>query len=329
MGEDIYSVFNIDGYGSGKGLSKIPNDLEDIVRNDFDIEGFKRSLQEHQKHGYDLHKEIINNSAAVDDFNSIIKRVSGRGSRLKPFNHSIIRALKYGESKFMSFSPVRKLLFGKIEGCTTEDLVNKYCSFFEEQAEDFGDLFYHVVKRENSLLDYNNDLLKRDQFYTSKSDSIECLIESGREEKQTISDKIVSVENISETVKNSLLRRVNLRHDEMEDSKKILGKLINENGGAVEEVDGLIKWCSGMKNVLALAKERMDNYSSHMKETMVTYLQATSLNKSFKETNSAVRGLVEVISTAQTTADQGIDNIIEFIRRNGIYQNPSDYRGLF
>ncbi len=326
MSGKLYSVFNIVGYGNNIDTSEIPEDLECIIRNDFDVDGFKKSMKEHQSRGYELHKEIMQNNTSVDDFNVTIKRISSRGEKLKPFNNGLVRALKYGESRFMSIGPIRKLFSGSIEGYSTEDLVTKYCTFFEEQAEDFGDLFYHIVERENSLINYSNELINRDQFYESNNKSMESIIDKGFSEKEVVVEKITNSEEISPAVKQNLIRRTEMKYEEFKDSKNMMEILIKENCEAIGEIEGLVKWCSGMKNVLALSKERMDNYATHMKETMTSYLQATSLNRSFKKTNSAINGLAEVISAAQITADNGIENIVDFMKTNGIYRNPKSIR---
>jgi hypothetical protein len=247
---------------------------------------------------------------------------------LKPFNKGLVRALKYGESGFMSLGPIRKLFSGAIEGYSTEDLVKKYCTFFEEQAKDFGELFYHIVERENSLINYNNELINRNQFYENNNKSIENLIDRSIGEKDEIVEKIMNSEEISTAVKKNLIRRTEMRYEGFKDSKKMVETLLSENCEAMEEIEGLVKWCSGMKNVLALSKERMDNYAAHIKETMTSYLQATSLNRSFKKTNSAINGLAEVISAAQMTADNGIENVVDFIKTNGIYKNPKRIRRI-
>jgi hypothetical protein len=119
-----------------------------------------------------------------------------------------------------------------------------------------------------------------------------------------------------------------MKHDEIKDSREILEKLVDENGNAMNEVDGLIKWCSGMKNVLAFGKERMDNYAVHLNETLSTYLQATSINRSFRNTNSSITGLVTVMCAAQNAADDGITNVVKFIEKNGVYLKPKNYGGF-
>ncbi len=325
----INSVFNIRGYSSGEGKIEIPTELESLVQNDFDIDEFKNSLHEHKKQNSLLHREMLAYSSNVDQFNSIINRISTRDENLKPFNKGLVRTLKYGESSFLSFKPLRKFIVGGVEGYNTEELVGKYCEFFEEQASDFGELFYHIVERENKLTNYSNALIKKNQFYETKKEDVHGLLEIGFGDKEELVEKIKTSEGISERAKSSLISRTQMKYDEIKDSKEILEKLVGENGNAMCEVDGLMKWCSGMKNVLAFGKERMDNYAIHLNETLTTYLQATSINRSFRDTNSSISGLVDVMCAAQNAADDGITNVVDFIKKNGVYLKPKSYGSLF
>lgn len=318
----VYSVFNIEGYGNELVQSKIPSELERIICNEFDVEKFRCSLEEHQRE----RKSLVPDSS-IDQFNEIIDRVGKRSERLKPFNKGLIKALKYGDSWIMTIGPVRKMLVRDVEGYTTEGLVGKYCDFFDEQAEDFGGLFYHVIERESGLVDYSNHLIERNQFYAGQNGMLKKLVSSTESKKNEISSIIRGVRNISSAVRKSLLNRASMKGNDVKASLDIVRKLTDENEMAIAEVDGLLNWCGGMKNVLALSKERMDNYALHMRETLTAYLQAVSLNRSFRETNTAISGLIEVMTAAQSTADEGVKDLIKFVRTNGIYSRP--IRGVF
>jgi len=315
MTKRVYSVLNIEGYGVDLEVVTPPK-LEVLVKNDFDIEKFKMSFAEHQRQSTDV---VFDSCSSIDEFNEVVNRVSERGRRLRPFNAALVRTLRYGRSKAMGFGFIRRLVSGELDGYSTEQLVQKYCDFFDEQAIDFGELFYHVVERENSLVDYANSLITRNQFYCAESESIEGLIEERETERDSIIDEIKKWDGLSAVAKKSLIRRAGLKHTEARGSRDVVKKLINENGMAIEEVDGLITWCVGMKNVLALGKERMDNYSAHLRETLVTYMQATSLGRAFRDTNSAVGGLISVMEAAQSAADRGMIDVGNFVRRNGVY----------
>jgi hypothetical protein len=311
---EVHSILNIDGYGVDLDVD-IQKKLETLVSNDFDIEKFRKSFIEHQK---SVNEDMFD-GVSIDEFNGVVNRVCERGKKLKPFNSALVRTLKYGKSRLMGLGVVRKLISGELEGYSTEQLIERYCGFFEEQAEDFGELFFHVVERENCLIDYGNSLITKNQFYCGKGESIDELVKKRGAERDSTVKEITGWEGLSPVAKRSLIKRAGLRYSEANGSRDVVKKLIDENGLAIEEVDGLISWCSGMKNVLALGKERMDNYSAHLRETLVTYMQATSLGRAFKDTNSAVGGLIGVMEAAQVAADTGMKDVGDFVKRNGIY----------
>ncbi len=317
MEKRVYSVFNIDGYYGDSDVTILPEKLEIAVSNEFDVKRFRKSLEEHQRLNQTLHKTITISSESTDEFNTIIKRICERGRRLKPFNTGLIRVLKYGETKWMGISPLRKMLTKGIEGYTTEQLIERYCGFFEEQAVDFGDIFFHVVERENILVNYSNDLVRKDIFYISKRDLIDRMISKIENENGIAAD-----ESLPGNTRKALVDRDAIKRNETAESMKVIDTLMKENGTAIREVGGLLRWCSGMKNVLALAKERMDNYATHLSQTLTVYMQATSLQRGFRETNNAIFGLVDVITMAQKTADGGLNDVIDFVRSNGIYSRP-------
>ena len=47
------------------------------------------------------------------------------------------------------------------------------------------------------------------------------------------------------------------------------------------------------------------------------------------DTNSSISGLVDVMCAAQNAADDGITNVVDFIKKNGVYLKPKNYGGLF
>ena len=120
-----------------------------------------------------------------------------------------------------------------------------------------------------------------------------------------------------------------LKCGEFKGSKNAIERLVKENEMAMEEVQALMKWCSDMKGVLVFSKERMDNYAVHLQETLTTYLQAVSLNRGFKVTGSSVEELAEVMRIAQETVDEGVGSVLNFIRSNGVYCKPLDFKRMF
>ncbi len=321
----VHSVFNIEGYVGNPIAVEIPTNLAVIVKNDFDTQKFKVSLAEHQRRSAKLHSVASKSGASIEGFNTTIKNICERGKKLKPFNVGIIRVLKYGDAKWMAITPLRSFLTRGVEGYTTEQLVGRYCHFFEEQAKDFGDLFYHIVERQNCLTDYSNELLKRDVFYLAKRDYLDGLITSA---DASLESKVESCVQISDLAKKAVVNRYGIKQEEVADARKVVDGLMVENGKATDEIDGLLRWCCGMKNVLALAKERMDNYGLHLGQTLVTYMQVTSLQRGFKETNNAITGLVGVMTAAQVTADNGLNEVIDFVKKNGVYTKPFEHGKL-
>lgn len=323
----VHSVFGIDGYG-GDSVALMTPELEELVKNDFDVEKFRSSLQEHQTHEVALHREMVASVESIEEFNGVIKRVKERSKGLKPLNRGLVRALKFGQGRFFGLLNVGGFFTKSLSGYRTEDLVAKYCEFFEEHASDFGQLFCHVVEREGRLTDYSNELIRRNQFYVSTQGALDEMVERRASERDVVLRGIEGSSEISRMARSALIDRAKWRYEGAADSRKIADILIQENERAMEEVGGLIEWCGGMKNVLALGKERMDNYCRHLEETMVAYLQAISINRCFRDTNNAVSGMASVMLSAQASADEGIKNIVEFVKHNGLYGKPINFRGL-
>jgi hypothetical protein len=326
--KNIYSVFNLSCYKEGEGVTDVPNELEPYLKNDFDIEEFRESLIEHQRNNSYLNKNFTEGGESLDEFNSIIHRITNRGKELQPFNKSIVRILKYGKGGIGNLMLFKRLIGGKLNNYSSEELVQKYCTFFAEQAEDFGSLFYHVVNRENKLVEYSNELISRSQFYHTKANSLEEFIHSSCNDRELAIKTISSSKDIGNSAKKSLCNRINSKYKELVQSEKMIGKIMKENESAMDEIDGLVQWCSGIKSVVALGKERMDNYSIHLKESLETYLQISSLNRGFKETNNAVDGLIKAIDSAQMTANNGLYHINDFIKNNGIYMKKKGWLDL-
>lgn len=327
MNDKVHSVFGIEGYG-GESVALMTPELEELVKNDFDVGSFRSSLQEHQANESALHREMVASVESIEGFNEVIKRVKERSKGLKPLNRGLVRALKFGQGKLFGVLNVGGLFTRSVNGYSTESLVAKYCDFFEEQAGDFGQLFAHIVEREGRLTDYLNGLIRRNQFYVGTQESLDQVIEKRAEERDSILGKIESSHEISRSAKKALTDRAKWRYDGTKDSRKIADILIQENERAMEEVGGLVVWCGGMKNILALGKERMDNYCRHLEETMVAYLQAISMNRCFRDTNNAVSGMASVMLSAQASADEGIKSIVDFVKHNGLYGQPISFKGL-
>tara|TARA_Y100000310_G_scaffold285479_1_gene308956 strand:- start:1919 stop:2899 length:981 start_codon:yes stop_codon:yes gene_type:complete len=316
--KDVYSIFNIEGYGHGLTECKIPSALEEVLRNDIDVEKLKLSLAKHKKNNLKFYDDIIISSDSIDNFNKTVNNISKRSKTLRTSNKSLVRVLKYGQGKIANIIPDR-LMPSELRGVSTQDLVEIYSGYFNDQAADFGELFYQVVQREDSLTDYNKSLVSKNQLYNNKSEDLERLLVDGGEKREDIAEKILDSEGFSDITKNSLIKRVDRKYAEIESCKDSVEMLVCDNENATTEVDGLLDWCSGMKNILASGKERMDNHAVHLREAMTTYLQAISLNRAFRETNSAVKGLVEVMKSAQMSADKGFEDVSEFVKNRGIF----------
>ncbi|MBT4577054.1 hypothetical protein HOB91_01875 [Candidatus Woesearchaeota archaeon] len=325
MENKVHSVFGVEGYGGEEVASMTPK-LEELVNNDFDLEKFRISLQAHQLQESDMRKEMIHSVGSIEKFNDVIHRVKERSNGLKPLNKELVRALKYGHSKIFGIFNIGGLLTKSLRGHRTEDLVSKYCGFFDEQAEDFGQLFYHVVEREGKLTDYSNELVRKNQFYLGTQETLDTEIGRLSEEKNSVSKIVVDSTEITAIARKAIVDRAKMKYDGSVESRRMLDTLVSENERAIEETGGLIGWSCGMKNVLALGKERMDNYCRHLEETMVAYLQAISMNNCFRDTNNAVRGMANVMIAAQASADSGVSNIVEFIKHNGLYGKPLNFR---
>ena len=155
MNDPVRSVFGIDGYGGGSVALMTP-ELEELVKSDFNLEKFRSSLQEHQSHEAELHKEMVASVESIEGFNEVIKRVKNRAGGLKPLNRGLVRALKFGQGRFFGLLNVGGIFTRSLNSYSTEGLVAKYCDFFGEHARDFGQLFFHVVEREGRLTDYSN-----------------------------------------------------------------------------------------------------------------------------------------------------------------------------
>jgi hypothetical protein len=323
------SIFNLKGSGQEVVVLEVPSELEVAVKNDFNVKELRKSLDEHRKECNLVYDAIKGSRDSLDEFNLVINRMDERGRMLKPFNRCVVRALKYGNNKMINLLPVSKLLYKGLDKFSTQELVMKYCNFFGEQAEDFGELFYHVVERESSLVDYSKDLVGKNQFYLLKRKSLGELAEKSEKEKHVVIEKIRGCEDVSEAVKKALVGRVELRCGEVIESDNAVGRLVKENEMAMEEAQALMKWCSDMKGVLVFSKERMDNYAAHLQETLTTYLQAVSLNKGFRITGSSVEELANVMRVAQETADQGVEGVLNFIQSNGVYCKPLDFKRMF
>lgn len=324
----MYSVFSIDGYG-GDSVALITPELEELVKSDFDLEKFRSSLQEHQGHEAALHKEMVASVESIEGFNEVIQRVKKRASGLKPLNRGLVRVLKHGQGRLFGLLNVGGIFTKSFDGYSTEDLVARYCTFFEEHAGDFGQLFSHVVEREGRLTNYSNELIRRNQFYVGSQEALDQVVDIRLGEREALCKAIEGSSEISGVARRALTDRSKLKYNEAVGSRKIADILVQENERAMEEVGGLIKWCGGMKNVLALGKERMDNYCRHLEETMVAYLQAISMNRCFRDTNNAVSGMASVMLSAQSSADEGIDSIVNFVKHNGLYGKPIKFKGLF
>ncbi len=325
MNKKVHSIFGVEGYGNGDVIPITPN-LEELVVNDFDLEKFRTSLQKHQIYESDMRKEMIHSVSSIEKFNEVIHRVKDRSKGLRPLNKGLVTALKYGNTKAFGLLNVGGLLTRKLNGYKTEDLVAKYCGFFDEQAEDFGQLFYHIVEREGKLIDYSNELVRKNQFYLGTQERLDSEIERLDLEKDSISGKVIDYSEITAVARKSIADRAKMKHDGSIESRRMLDLLVSENEKAIGEVSGLINWSSGMKNVLALGKERMDNYCRHLEETMVVYLHAISMNNCFRDVNNAVEGMADVMITAQASADAGVKNIVDFIKDNGLYGKPLRFR---
>ncbi len=324
----VISIYNVDGFGQKLIEDKGFPDLGDVVENGVDVEALRSSLDEHSKKTSSIYSDIRVSKDSIDEFNEVISRVCKRGKRLKPFNRCVVRALKYGENKVVNLLP-SWLLYKGLDRFSTQELVMKYCGFFTEQAEDFGSLFFHVVERESSLVDYSNELLRKNQFYLSKEEMLQDLIGDGDERRKDAVEKVKSCEDLSVAAKRTLVERVNLRQGELLETRKAIKRLVKENETAMQEIVGLVRWCSGMKEVLAFGKERMDNYSAHLQETLTTYLQAVSLNRGFRATGNVVSELAEVMRVAQQTADEGVGSVFDFIRNRGVYNKPLELESFF
>lgn len=322
---NVHSVFGVEGYG-GEEVASMTSELEELVKNEFDLEKFRTSLQAHQIQESDMRKEMIHSVGSIEKFNDVIHRVKERSNGLKPLNRELVRALKYGNNKIFGIFNIGGLLTKNLRGHRTEDLVTQYCGFFDEQAEDFGQLFYHVVEREGKLTDYSNELVRKNQFYLGTQKVLDSEIERLCQEKNSISEQVIDTVEITPVARKAIVDRSKMRYNGSVESRRMLDSLVSENERAIEEVGGLIGWSSGMKNVLALGKERMDNYCRHLEETMVAYLQAISMNNCFRDTNNAVRGMADVMVAAQASADAGVSNIVDFIKHNGLYGKPLKFR---
>lgn len=327
MENKVHSVFGIDGYGGSNVVLMTP-ELEELVKNDFDVERFRSSLQEHQAHEDALHREMIASVESIEEFNGVIKKIKERARGLKPLNRGLVRALRFGQGRLFGLLNIGGLFTKSLGGYSTEELVAKYCEFFEEHASDFGQLFCHVVEREGRLTDYSNELVRRNQFYVGTQGVLDRVVEERSRERDAVVKRIECSPEISRPARKALVDRAKWRYAGATDSRKIADILVQENERAMEEVGGLIQWCGGMKNVLALGKERMDNYCRHLEETMVAYLQAISINRCFRDTNNAVSGMASVMLSAQASADEGIKSIVEFVKHNGLYGKPSGFRGF-
>jgi len=241
----------------------------------------------------------------MNAFGEVIERVTERGREMVPFNKYVIRVLKYGDHRIINSIPFIRLFYGAVAGYSCADLVTKYYTFFNNQAEDFGRLFFHVARRERKLERYNAQLMKKGRFYATNKDHLGKINEEKAEERKRVTDR-------EET------RQLDLEYRQTKAVTNAVSQLQEETQKNKEEVEGLLEWCAGMKGILAYSKENMENRGQHMKETLPAYMQATYLNKGFRETRKVVEGLVAIIQEAQQSADEGISSVTTFIEHNGL-----------
>jgi len=304
------SLFTLPGY---KQSTTEPPELTSY-REPLDLPAFRQGLVEQQHERMITRHHHQEQTRAIAGFSDVVSRVRERGTHLQPFNTAIVRTLRYGDNKLAHLPLVRSFFFKGLEGKTTNDLIQAYCTFFDQQADDFGHLFHHVVEREQTLTDYSDDLVRRDHFYQDHKRALTTAFEG-------ITPKVIP-DVLPIAAQQTLQRRATREYDSLMQSMTVLDKLLDDTSAGLTEVDGLLDWCSGMKNILVLGKERMDNYGTHLHHTLITYLQAASLHRSLHDTHSTVQGLVDVMNTAQITADKGLEDLTMFVADKGIYSQP-------
>jgi len=312
----IFTLFPSLDFKNSEEISRL---YELVKPEGFSIEQFRKSFQVYEQETNNLRNDIDNLTTDIDEFNETINNVTLRGREMKPFNKFVIRVLKHGDNTFINSLPFSRFIYGNIRRYSSSDLISKYCTYLSDQAEDFGRLFFYVVDRENKLQDYTCRLLEKKGFYDSRFSDLEERITSMRKKKEELAEKLES-QDLPDGIKRAVAKRFSLNCSELSEASKSVKKLLRENKSGGEEVESLVEWCSGMKNILALSKERMENQAEHIKETIPTYLQAISLNRSLRETKQVVQGLVHVIQEAQQCADEGIVNVIDFAKSNNIYK---------